>query len=156
MSDKTKGQKVVSFVGWLAALLASFSAILTFAGWLFYPHVSDFVMGIIDERKGASTKELLAKEMSTSKYVVKKDDVCEKLGEMYKESLHRHESEDKILDKWIPYLQDKSEWRVVGYFVSVDDSSIIEYHHSNGRILEAYKETDTGKLYHYYRGIKYY
>jgi hypothetical protein len=134
MPDKTKGQKITSFIGWLSALLVSFSTILTFVGWLMYPHISNYVMGIVDANKGTSTRSDLAKEMG-----IEKEDVCEEIGEMYKDNSHRTE---------------ESRWINVGYFVNIEDDEVVKFHHWNGRNYDAWKD-DQGWFY-IKGGYKYY
>lgn len=137
---ESKIQKGAAFIGWLSALLASFSAIITFVGWLMMPHVETFIMKVVDKNKGRSTKELLAEEMSTKGDRVEKDDVCEELGQMYIEMKTRHYAEDTLLQRWIPFLIEENKWTNVGYFVKKDDPETTVFRHWNGRSYSAWKD----------------
>ena len=147
--EKTKAHKMAVFIGWLSALLVSFTTILTFVGWLMYPHISKYVMTIVNENKGTSTRADLAKEMG-----IEKEDVCEELAGMYKDNAHRHDAQDEILNAWIPYLEEEVEWRSVGYFVSIEDTDVTKFRHWDGRDYDAWKD-DQGWFY-IKGGYKYY
>ena len=147
--EKTKAQKIGGFFAYLAALLSAMGVIFSFVGWLAYPHIEKAVMEIVDNNKGTSTRADLAEEMG-----VKKKDVCEELGIMFKSNSHRHAAEDMILDTWIPYLEAETEWRAIGYYVNIHDSELVKFRHWDGRDYDAWKDTQgwfyTKGGYNYY------
>jgi len=131
-------------------LVFSFASILW--GGIVYmmePRIEDYIMNVVDKNKGTSTRVDLANEMG-----VEIKDVCEEIGDMYKESMHHHNSQDSILTIWIPYLQEETKWTSVGYFVSIDDDEVVKFHHWDGRDYDAWKD-DQGWFY-VKGGFKYY
>jgi len=152
--EKTKAQKVGTFFAYLSGLLASLGVIISFLGWLFYPHIEDAIMDIVEKNKGESTKTLLSKEMSTPDYVVPAEDVCEELGDMFKDNKHRHDAQDAILDLWIPYLEEEIKWRAVGYFVDPNRPDVVKFRHWDGRNYDAW--SDEQGWFYIKGGYKYY
>lgn len=117
--------------------------------YLMEPHAEKFIMDVVNENKGESTKTGLSREMK-----VDKTDVIKELGKMYRDSKHRHDAQDSILTKWIPYLLEETRWMAVGYFVSIDDPELVKFHHWNGRNYDAWKD-DQG-WYYVKGGFKHY
>ncbi len=154
METKTMWQKFRVNALMLAGLFTALSLLSGVAAWLFQDKIDDYIMYVVETNKGESTKAMLAEEMSTSEHIVKKEDVCEELGEMYLESMHQHDQQNAILDIWIPYLKQETQWRIVGYFVNIEDPDIVKFHHWDGRNYDAWKD-DQGWFY-IKGGYKYY
>jgi len=149
--EKTKSQKVLSFVGWLSALIAGTSAILTFIVWLFNPHITAYIKSVVKE----DSNKTLRKELSI-KMDIEEEEVDNEIAWMYGAILEFSSSYGGSNNKWEDYLEKTSKWTPVGYFVSVSDKAIIKYHHQNGRNYDAWTEPDTGMLYYIKDGFKYY
>jgi hypothetical protein len=131
-------------------LIFSFASVLWGGiAYMMEPRIEDFIMDVVNKNKGTSTRSDLAEEMG-----IKKKDVCEELGEMYKDSKHRHDAQDSILTQWIPYLIDETKWISVGFFVKADDAEVVKFHHWNGRDYDAWDD-DQGWFY-VKNGFKYY
>lgn len=117
--------------------------------YMMEPRIEEFIMSVIEVNKGESTKSGLAREMKVDKGLVIRE-----LGKMYRDSKHRHDAEDAILDTWIPYLEHETQWHSVGYFVSIDDPKVVKFHHWDGRDYDAWK--DEQGWFYVKDGYKYY
>ena len=146
---ETKANKWLGRIGNFMAVFAFASVIWGGLAYLMEPRIEDYIMEVVDKNKGTSTRADLALEMG-----VKKDDVCEELGEMYKDNSHRHDAQDKILNLWIPYLEREVEWRAVGYFVNIAEPDVVKFHHWDGRDYDAWK--DEQGWFYIKGGYKYY
>jgi len=151
METKTKGQKVLSFIGLLAGLLTGMSAIITFVVWLLYPHISTSILTIVDDHKETTLRSDLAVKLD-----LEEEEVDNEIAWMYGAILEFSSSYDGDNNKWGDYLEETSKWTPVGYFVSVEDKAVIKYHHQNGRNYDAWTEPATGQLYYIKDGYKYY
>jgi len=149
--EKAKSQKVLSFVGWLSALIAGTSAILTFVVWLINPHIVAYIKSVVKDDNAKTLKKELSIKMD-----VEEEEVDNEIAWMYGAILEFSSSYDGDNNKWGDYLEETSKWTPVGYFVSVEDKAVIKYHHQNGRNYDAWTEPDTGLLYYIKDGFKYY
>jgi hypothetical protein len=149
--EKAKSQKVLSFVGWLSALIAGTSAILTFVVWLINPHIVAYIKSVVKDDNAKTLKKELSIKMD-----VEEEEVDNEIAWMYGAILEFSSSHDGDNNKWGDYLEETSKWTPVGYFVSVEDKAVIKYHHQNGRNYDAWTEPATGQLYYIKDGFKYY
>ena len=149
--EKTKSQKVLSFVGWLSALIAGTSAILTFVVWLINPHIVAYIKFVVKDDNAKTLKKELSIKMD-----IEEEEVDNEIAWMYGAILEFSSSYDGDKNKWGDYLEETTKWTPVGYFVSVEDKAVIKYHHQNGRNYDAWTETETGRLYYIRDGYKYY
>jgi len=149
--EKTKSQKVLSFVGWLSALIAGTSAILTFVVWLINPHIVAYIKFVVKDDNAKTLKKELSIKMD-----IEEEEVDNEIAWMYGAILEFSSSYDGDKNKWGDYLEETSKWTPVGYFVSVEDKAVIKYHHQNGRNYDAWTEPATGQLYYIKDGYKYY
>jgi len=149
--EKTKSQKVLSFVGWLSALIAGTSAILTFVVWLINPHIVAYIKFVVKDDNAKTLKKELSIKMD-----IEEEEVDNEIAWMYGAILEFSSSYDGDKNKWGDYLEETSKWTPVGYFVSVEDKAVIKYHHQNGRSYDAWIEPATGQLYYIKDGYKYY
>jgi hypothetical protein len=149
--EKAKSQKVLSFVGWLSALIAGTSAILTFVVWLINPHIVVYIKSVVKDDNAKTLKKELSIKMD-----VEEEEVDNEIAWMYGAILEFSSSYDGDNNKWGDYLEETSKWTPVGYFVSVEDKAVIKYHHQNGRNYDAWTEPATGQLYYIKDGFKYY
>lgn len=149
--EKAKSQKVLSFVGWLSALIAGTSAILTFVVWLINPHIVAYIKSVVKDDNAKTLKKELSIKMD-----VEEEEVDNEIAWMYGAILEFSSSHDGDNNKWGDYLEETSKWTPVGYFVSVEDKAVIKYHHQNGRNYDAWTEPATGQLYYIKDGYKYY
>jgi len=77
---ESKQNKILSFIG-NALLVSTFtSAILGSLGWLFEPHIEQFIVDVMTAKKGPSTRGELSKEMG-----VRTELVTIEIGKMYKD-----------------------------------------------------------------------
>ena len=149
--EKAKSQKVLSFVGWLSALIAGTSAILTFVVWLINPHIVAYIKFVVKDDNAKTLKKELSIKMD-----IEEEEVDNEIAWMYGAILEFSSSYDGDKNKWGDYLEETSKWTPVGYFVSVEDKAVIKYHHQNGRSYDAWIEPVTGQLYYIKDGYKYY
>lgn len=146
---ENKENKWLSRIGNVLLVFSFTSVMWGGIGYLMEPRAEDFIMYVVNKYKGESTKVILGKEMK-----VDKTKALPELGKMYRENKHRHDAEDSILNKWIPYLQKETEWKQVGFFVNVDDPDVVKFHHWDGRDYDAWSD-DQGWFY-VKSGYKYY
>lgn len=148
---KTSAQKVLSFVGWISALIAGTSAILTFGIWLLNPHISSYIKSVVKEDIQDSFRKDLSLKMD-----IDQEDIEDEITWMYYSVLDMSTTHGTDDNKWSGYLEEVIKWEPVGYFVSVEDKAVIKYHHQNGRNYDAWTEPATGMLYYIKDGFKYY
>ena len=143
-----KGKSLLSFVGWLSALLLASGTILTFIGWLLEPRFHDYIVKASEANQNVITKIELAEKMQ-----VKPNAVIWKLGKLFRES-NKTDTTTNILKNWIDYLEEESMWIRVGYYVDVSNPDNIRYLDVDGKDYDSW-EDELGR-YYIKRGYKYY
>lgn len=121
--------------------MLAFSFISLIWGGIAYmmePRIEEFIMSVVDENKGSSTRADLAIEMD-----VKKKDVCEEIGEMYRNFNTAEENIDLFNETWIPYLEAEKTFFHVGFFVKViEDEFEMWYKDFDGKEYRAWHDHD--------------
>jgi len=151
MESKTTWEKFRLFMLMLAGLLGAISTIGAGTLWLFQEKIEDGIMEVVERHKGPSFRIDCSKKMD-----IDSEDVDNEIGWMYNMVIKLSSTDDSKGNKWIEYLEAESQWRAVGYFVSINDKGVIKYHHSNGRNYDAWTDLETGQLYYIKDGYRYY
>jgi hypothetical protein len=130
-------------------------AVFTFASvlwgaliYMFEPHIETFIMGVVKENKGASTREDLSKEME-----VRKSFVTYEIGKMYKDFKETQKNITAFNDTWIPHLEKEKNFYYVGFFYDLVEEKV-KYKDFDGDILPCWHD-DQG-WYYMKQGYKFY
>lgn len=150
-SEKTPWYKWILIV---ASISTATTGILATAGWLFREKIQNYIISTVDDNKSQSVEAKLAEKMFKHEPEFKEADVCWKIGKLYRDFYNSEQGKSDILNKWVPYLEQETKWRYVGYFVSMEDPSIVKFHHWDGRDYDAWQD-ETGWFY-VKGGFKYY
>lgn len=126
----------------VASLITATSGTMTFGMWLFQEKIVNFVVEIYNEQKAKEPSFIvtMAEKMSKGGEEVKPEDVCWKLAKAWREFNSKSEFENDLLEYWIPHLEHETEWHQVGYFVNMNDPTIVKFHHWDGRDYDAWSD----------------
>lgn len=138
----------------LAGILTAISIISGGILWIFQEKIEKSIIEIVKKYEKTDLREDLATKMD-----IEVEEVDNEIEWMYSTILdlsvtQHHDGEDD--SKYASFLDKEIQWRSVGYYVNVEDNSIIKYRHSNGRSYDAWTEPSTGQLYYIKEGFKYY
>jgi hypothetical protein len=128
----------------VSSIFLAFETLIGGTGILAKPYLKDFIISVMEEQRGVSTKEAIADE-----WEIKKDKVITEFGHMrlgYYDFI-------AFYNKWTPHLQQEAKWAKIGYYVNTADSTEIDYHHPNGKKYQG--GTDFAGLYYVRNGYKY-
>jgi hypothetical protein len=112
-----KGNRALRWMGNIMAISAFMSLLWGGIGWLMEPHVETFIMDVVKDNKGPSTRGEIADSLG-----IHKVNVVPRIVKMMKEFKETQTNIEKFNETWIPYLEDEKTFFHVGFFVIFEDN----------------------------------
>ena len=118
------------------------TVILSASAWLFQEKIVNFIIDVYDEQQKKEIKfEVdMSSKMSKDGEKINPEDVRWKLAKMFRDFNSKTQFENDLISKWIPHLESEVAWRKIGYFVDVNNPSIVKFHHWDGRDYDAWND----------------
>lgn len=129
----TTGNKVWSFIGWLAALTGSMLTILGIVGWLLKPHVDTYIINVHDaheESKKDPTK-IPFRDLLSNETGIPSDRIHIKFGEWY----NSHLAFEKLVDDVSPILEEEKTCIIPRLIVMPNGR--VKWRHTDGEVYDA-------------------
>ena len=135
---ESKGNIWLKRIGNFMLISAFLSLVWGGVAFLGKHHLDRYIMDVVKENKGPSTKAGLAEEMG-----IEKEDVCEEIGTMYVDFKDAQENIESFNKTWIPYLENEKTFYHVGFFVKVLDHELeMWYKDFDGKEYRAWHDHD--------------
>lgn len=136
--NENKGAKALKWIGNIMAVSAFLSVVWGGIAWVMEPHIETFIMTVVQENKGSSTRGDLAEEMN-----VKKEIVVMEIGKMYRDFKDAQQNIQDFNNTWIPYLENEKTFFHVGFFVKVIEGEFeMWYKDFDGKEYRAWHDHD--------------
>jgi len=122
-----------SFVGWLAALLSSMSAILVFVGWLLKPHINDYIISVHEahEKSEEDPSKKSLRSLISEETNIPEDRVHIVIGQWW----HEHKELQTVLDEVYPILEEEVTCIIPKLIITSNRRA--KWLHTDGEIYDA-------------------